>query len=246
MAMQFSDSANGTGIIELIEDLTNTPSTTTDSYPLKKKTRDVNNAYARFMMLAISASGKWQIDDTNQTGHPILISNLVANQQDYNYTVDGESTPNQILDLYRVEVKDSSGNWSQILPFDQSDLQGTSLTNFMATAGIPQYYDKVGNALFLYPKPSANVTGGLKLWFARTPAYFVSTDTTKKAGIPDIFHEYLALRPSWQYCARKKQSALAKDYKMQVLEIEDSIEVYYSNRSREEKTQITMSYRDPR
>jgi len=245
MSMQFSDTSNRTGIIELVEDLTGTPSTTTSSYPLKTKTRDINNAFARFMMLAISHAGKWQIDDTNQTGHPILTTNLVENQQDYNYTVDGESTPNQILDLFRVEVKDSSGNWSQIYPFDQSDIQGQPLTTLMSTAGIPQYYEKIGNSLFLYPKPSASVTSGLKLWFARTPSYFVSTDTTKKPGIPDIFHEYLAYRAAYQFCSRKTMK-IAETYKRDVLEMEDSIEQYYSTRSRDEKTIIRMPYRSSR
>lgn len=240
--MQISDTSNRTGIVQLIEDLTNTQSGASGAYTLATKIRDVNNAYARYMMLAISSAGRWQVDDTNQTDYPILTSDLVANQQDYSFTVDGSS--NQILDIHRVEVADQSGNFYIVKPIDQNDVKNTALSEFMETAGIPTYYDKTSNGIFLYPKSSYNYTNGLKIYFSRTPSYFTTSDTTKKPGIPDLFHEYLALRPSYLYCTRTGMKE-AQVYKAEMLEMEAMIKEYHRDRSKDETLRMRTVYSDP-
>lgn len=242
--MQFSDTTNRTGIIELIEDLTGTQGATTSSYSLKTKTRDVNNAYSRYFMVAVRAEGRWQVDDTNQTDYPTIVTNLVSGQQDYSFTVDGSATPNQILDIYMIEIKDSVGNWTRIYPYDR--LNKMESPSFDATVtGLQSRYDKTANGIFLDMIPNYNSTGGLKVYFNRTPVYFVSTDTTKKPGIPDMFHEYLALRPSYQYCLRKGLPQ-KNDLKADVFAMENDIELYYSNRSKDETKQMTSAYRSSR
>jgi hypothetical protein len=101
MALVLSDTTTRNGLIELIEDYTNTDSATTSSYPKLSKTRDINLAYANFMRIAVKASGRWQIDDSNQTDYPIILMDLVANQADYSFNYDGSTVPNQILDIHR-------------------------------------------------------------------------------------------------------------------------------------------------
>lgn len=243
--MVFSNTTDRTGIIELIEDNTTTQSATSSSYPLKSKTRDVNNAYADFFMQAAKAEGRWQVDDTNQTDYPIITDDLVANQQDYSFTFDGSAVPNQILDIYRVEITDSNGLATELIPFDQFDIQGQALTEFQKNAGIPIYYDKTANGIFLYPKPNYSRTDALKIYISRTPVYFLSTDTTKKPGIPDMFHEYLALRPSYQYCLRKGLPQTAS-LKQDLFDMIESIKSYYSLRSKDEVKNMTPARRSSR
>jgi hypothetical protein len=251
MSMQFSDTTNRTGIIELIEDLTTTKSATTSSYPLATKTRDVNNAFANFNMLAQRSAGSWESDDTNQTDYPIITTNLVSGQQDYSFVLDQQG--NQILDIYRVEIANASGIFSQVVPLDEVDMNGVSLTEFMKTSGTTIFYRKTANGIFLYAPTSYNYTNGLKIYYARTPTYFLSTDTTKKPGIPDMFHEYLALRPAYFYALSKglpQAAALGN----QVIEYEGNdrlgvtgkIGDYYANRSRDLKTAIRTIYRPSR
>lgn len=235
--MPFSDTTNRYGIVELLSDITDTGSASATSYPLKTKTRDINLAYARYFMIAIAAEGRWQVDDTNQTDYPIITTNLVSNQQDYTFTVDGSSTPNQILDIYRVENTDPNGLMYLLKPIDMYDIAGIALSEFQKTAGIPQYYDKTANGLVLYPKSNYSATNGLKIYFNRTPSYFVSTDTTKKPGIPDIFHEYLAISPGYQYALRKSL-ANKNDLKDDMLRLEEDIRAYYSRRSQDEEPQM--------
>ena len=241
MAMQFSDTTNRTGIIELIEDNTGTQSSTTSSYTLKTKTRDVNNAYANYFLIGGQTDGRWQLDDTNHTKYPIITTALTANQPDYTFTVDEQS--NQILDIYRVEILDTTGHGVELTPIDQFDIQGQALTEFMRDAATPLFYDKTANGIILYPKPNYTNSAGLKIYYNRTPDYFVSTDTTKKPGIPDMFHEYLALRPSYQYCLRKglpQTDSLRND----MVAMEDAIKLYYSNRSKDEVKEMSAAPRN--
>jgi hypothetical protein len=241
MSMQFSDSTNRTGIIELIEDNTGTQSATTSSYTLKTKTRDVNNAYANYFLIGGQTDGRWQLDDTNHTKYPIITTALTTNQQDYTFTVDEQS--NQILDIYRVEILDPTGLGIELTPIDQFDIQGQALTEFMKNAATPLFYDKTANGIILYPKPNYTNAAGLKIYYNRTPSYFVSTDTTKTPGIPDIFHEYLALRPSYQYCLRKglpQTVSLRND----MVTMEDAIKEYYSNRSKDEVKEMSAATRN--
>lgn len=200
--MQFSDTSTKTGIVELLERLTGTSSATTSSYPLAIKTVDINSAYSRYFSLASEYSKTFLADDTNQTDYPIVLTDLVANRQDYSFTVDGSSTPNQIQNVYRVEIKDENGNWTLLTPIDMSDIN-VALPEYRKDAGAPEEYDKTANGLFLYPKPNYSQADSLRIYVSRTPVYFLSSDTTKTPGIPNEFHEYLAIRPAYLYCSYK-------------------------------------------
>lgn len=239
MGLYFSDTTNRAGIVQLIEDRTNTTSATTSSYSLATKTRDVNLAYARFQSLMVRASGRWQGDDTNQTDYPAIYFDLASGQQDYAFTVDASTTPNQMLDVHRVEIRDSVGNWVLLKSFDIKDIT-VALEAWMPTNGVPAWYDKTSNAVFLYPTPNYNYSRGLKIYYSRTPSYFITTDTTKQAGIPDMFHEYLVLRPSYLYCMAKGMNDKAKAYKEELVEMEQQIMEYYGSRQRDEDPRMEV------
>ena len=234
--MVFSNTTDRTGIIELLEDLTNTQSATTSSYPLKTKTRDINNAYADYFRISTDSSGTWQGDDTNQVDYPVITTNIVSGQQDYSFTTDEQG--NQILDIYRVECKDANGVWQLLASYDENT-ETTSLSSQELLTGTPTRYYKTANGIFLDRKPSYNSTGGLKIYYARTPAYFVSTDTTKKPGFPDVFHTYLAFRPAYMYCVAKGLQQ-ANAYRIELDRLELSIKTYYSMRTRDEKPRLTV------
>lgn len=237
-----------TEILNLIQRQTGTQNSTTSSYPTADKTTDVNNTLNKFMLLAMQSEGTWQVDDTNQTDYPVITTNLVASQQDYSFTTDGSTPANQILDIYRVECADSTGIFRQLKPLDQSELSGIALSEFMKTAGEPVYYDKTANGIFLYPKSNHSTASGLKIYVNRSPVYFTSGDVstgTKKAGIPWVFHEYLALRPSYYYCLQSgmpQATALGNE----MLRMEESIGDYYARRTKDEPQRIRTIHRSSR
>lgn len=225
MSLQYSD------ILTKIDD--NCGSNTT-SYSVAKKTIDVNLGIDNLMLMLFGegAGGSWQLDDTNHTKYPIITTDLVANQRDYPFNTDEQG--NIILDIYRVMVKNSStGLYVDLTPVDQqsssniaSFLDGQNLT------GVPNRYDKTGNAIFLDPIPSYDSTNGLKVWINREASYFTSSDTTKKWGFTGLYHEYLVLYPSYQY-ARAKNLANREVIKRDLIELEEKIRKHAGTRERD-------------
>lgn len=240
--MQFSDTTNRTGLIEALEDYTNTQSSTTASYPIKTKTRDINNAFAHFMMLAIRSSGRWQVDDTNQTDYPIITFDLVSGQDNYAFTNDGSTPSNQILDLHQFRIKNSSGTWINLRPIDRAV---DDINSYQGLSGTPEVYDLTSNGIILFPTPNYNSDEGAEMYVSRTPSYFASTDTTKKPGIPDMFHEYLVIRPAYFYSLAKGLDR-ARDYKLEMETLEREIQAYYGRRPRYEKVRLGVQTQNNR
>lgn len=230
MGIAFSESTNKTGLCELLDDLVKTNPT---DYSLYKKARDINSAFVRYMMIAIKSSGKWQVDDTNQTDYPIIKINVVSGQADYPFTSDASTIGNQILDITRVEIASSSGVFTRLDAYDQTDEDDSLQQKLNVTTGIPYRYDKLANGVFLDPKPNYNYTQGLVIYFQRTPVYFLNSDTTKQAGIPDMFHEYLAYRPAYLY-ALSNGLSMANGYLNFITNMEKDIADYYAGRNRDE------------
>lgn len=223
--------------LDLIMRNTNTQNTTTSSYPLAAKTVDVNNALNQYFILANSASGNWRpADDTNQTDYPIIYGDVVSGQQDYTFATDQNS--NQILDIYKVRMLSPNGvDWVTLEQINQDTITDDQLST--VTGGTPSQYYLNSNGIFLVQKPNYSSTDGLEVWISRTPTYFTTSDTTKKAGIPYVHHEYLALRPSYYYCLAKGLPQ-ARDYGVQLQGIELAIKKYWRDRNKD-YTQIITS-----
>lgn len=202
-------------------------------------TRGLNDGLNRVSSLILQSDGRWQWDDTNSTDYPIATTDLVttagSEQQDYTLAVSH-------LKILRVEVKDIAGNWNLLTPIDQADVNDQSLTDFLKTAGMPRYYDKTANSIFLYPKPSAESvtsTGGLRVFCQRPPSYFVTTDTTKTPGFNQLYHKLPALIASRDY-ALAKNLPIAKGLADRVAIEEDALIADYALRNRDEKIGLTV------
>lgn len=181
--MQFSDTTNNTGILQQARSLMRVDAT---QWPTYKVVNSVNNWLDTVTGYAIGADRSFQWDDTNHTKLPIGTTNLVANQSDYSFLTDEQG--NAILNLTRIDILDSDGNYRQLELIDQANITG-ALDEFESTAGKPKYYDKIAdNIIRLYPKPSASVTSGLKFHFQRAASYFADTDTTKQPGVAPLLH----------------------------------------------------------
>ena len=207
-----------------------TVSSNSVSYPIEQKTRDINLALDKVFSLIFEVGGTWQFDDSNHTDYPIITTNIVSGQRDYSFTVDGSG--NLVLDIYKVMVADSNGIFFEVFPTDQQGNTPLSMTDGQNTQGSVLTYDKTGNGIFLDLIPNYNRTGGLKVWINRTGSYFTTSDTTKKPGFAGLFHEYLVLRPSYQYAYRKGLSNV-NILKNEMLEMENAIMEHYKSRERD-------------
>lgn len=200
------------------------------SYSTADITVSANRALDRVTALIRAAEGRWSWDDSNNTDLPIATTALVADQQDYNL----DPTHYQIQ---RIEVKDEDGIWHKLDPIDQTDVYNQSLTDFLKTSGVPKYYDKVGNSLFLYPKPSYAQAASLKCFYTRGPSYFDVSDTTKAPGFNVIFHQLIALWAAYDYAAIN-QLSVKKDIADEIAIKEDKLNEYYSLRNKDEHIRI--------
>lgn len=218
---QYNSEANSQDLVSSIT--FHTDASTTD-YSVNDRTRNVNKWYHKAVVLIQSADGTWQYDDANNTTLPIGTADLVSGQQDY-------SLDDSMLEIERVEIKDSGGNWVKLRPFDQVEV-GVAMDEFMETDAQPMYYDKIGRSLFLYPAPNYASTGGLKVHFKRHANIFVVGDTTKEPGFADAFHEYVALGASLDYCKIYKPErvqAILND----ITDMERDIKEFYGRRNKD-------------
>lgn len=236
--MIFSDPVNRTGVIQSLEDLTSTQSSSSSSYTLAVKTKDINLAMDDYQNLVKQVSGTWQVDDTNHTRYPNMKFNLVSGQQDYAFTVDEQG--NQVQDIYRVECKDASGNWRLLKAIDEMRLED-AISTIETQTGTPVQYWKTANGIFLKLAPNYSSVQGIRMFFTRSPNYFVSTDTSKIAGMPNGHQKYLFWKSAYWFWL-PRDSTRANAFKIEVDKIEDEVREDISKRNRDERTRFVPKY----
>jgi hypothetical protein len=205
MAKPFNDVVNNTGLIQSCEMKLfgddGLGKISGNATRLSMFTARINSAFDDFVKMAISADGKWEWDDSNNSDFPIATTPLIANQRDYIFTVD-------MMEITKVAVLNAqNGVWIEIMPLDiQDQMARPYIENNLNNVGVPYFYAKTANSIILQPRPnyaasidSAGLPGGLKVFFKRGANYFVSNDTTKVPGFNGTFHDYLALNASEGY-----------------------------------------------
>lgn len=216
----------------------NTDST---SYPLTQKARNVNRWLEIVVSLIMQADSRWEWDDSNQTDLPIATTTLVDSQQDYN--IAGAT----FLKLMRVEVKDINGNYYLLDPISEKDVQNQALTEFQKTAGRPLYYDKLGDSIFLYPKPASThvtLSAGLKAYFQRLPSYFTSTDTTKVPGFAPLYHRILSLGAALDYAIQNELIGKVNLINPMIEKMKGELVKFYGSRIRDEAVSMRLRQED--
>jgi hypothetical protein len=227
MSLQFSDSVNKSGIVEMID---TTVKTNSASYPLTEKTRDINLALDRVFALIFQVGGTWQFDDSNHDDYPIITRSLQSGKRDYPFTEDENG--NLILDIYKVMIADQNGLYFEVLPVDQQTNPPITMIDGQNVSGQPFFYDKTANGIFLDPIPNYTVANGIKVFINRTASYFTTADATKKPGFNGLFHEYLVLRPSYQYAYRNSLPNM-NVLKAEMQEMENEIMDSYKKREKD-------------
>lgn len=194
----------------------------TTSYPTSEITVSSNRALDRVTGLIRQAQGRWQWDDSNYSDFPFATTALNEDQQDY------ELDPTHYR-IERMEVKDEAGNWTKLISIDQADIYDQSITDFLSGSGIPQYYDKVGNSVLLYPKPSYTQAASLKAFYERGPDYFTTSDTTKTPGFNPLFHRLIPLWNAYDY-AFINDLDVTDRLRLEITQMEEQLQDYYSLR----------------
>jgi hypothetical protein len=246
MSIPFSDTVNRNGVIQLIEkNLGFSPGDISGNADLLADfTADVNLTIDEILGFMFPLGGTWQLDDSNHTDYPIVYANIVLGQRDYTFTTDEQG--NYILDIYKVTVADPRGVYRELEAVDQQTLNGANyntdtLIDGQNSSGIPTRYDKTANGIFLDLIPNYNYTRGLQVFINREASYFTVADTSKRLGFAHLFHEYLALRPSYIYATRKSMPIAGGRLKngaytglaSMVANMKEEIKNYYGSREKD-------------
>jgi len=234
--MVFSDTTNRTGIIQSLEDITSTQDVS--SYSTAVKTKDINLAFDDYQNLVKQVAGTWQADDANHTKYPNMYFDLFSGQQDYTFTEDEQG--NQVQDIYRVECMMPDGSWTLLNSVDEMRYK-EAISQIDTQSGTPYEYWKTANGIFLKVKPNYTQVNGIRMFFTRSPNYFLASDTTKEPGIPNGHHKYLFWKPAFFYWL-SKDIERANICKNEVEKIEAEITKDISNRNRDEKAGIRVRY----
>jgi len=252
MAYQFNDTTNGTGLVQMYEEEIGAQpgDVSGNTVKLKRFTAKANAALDRYFAIAVQASGRWQLDDSNHEKYNIIEADLIANQRDYAFTVDGQG--NLIKDIYRVLIKDENGVYYEVFPVDQqSDEYMDGFWSGQNQTGRPTRYDKTANGIFLDCLPDYNWRlneegqRGVKIFVNRESDYYVYTDTTKKPGYP-YHQEYFYLRPAYED-ARINTRITKGDLEKEIFKLEGDVNTgrvgliakAYGRRSKDETQAIS-------
>ncbi len=226
---------NFTEIIKDIDFLVNTDST---SYSLADKTRNCNRHFDDVVSLILQSDAKWKWDDTNQTDQSISTINLTEGVQEYE--VSGAT----YLKINLVKIKNINGRYQVLKPVDKDVNNAQFLTDLEeGQNGLPQYYDKLGDFIWLYPKPSASLVTlvkGLKVWFQRGAVYFVDADTTKVPGFAAQFHRILSVGGALDYAIANTLVQKINMLTPMFNQLKADLITFYSTRSGDEKIRMTL------
>lgn len=229
--MQFNDVAGDQGLVQDIDFLIGTDD---ESYPIKQKTRNINNAFDKVASLIMRADGKWEFDDNNFDTLPVGTTDLVNGQADY------EISAADFLDILRVEIIQQNGLYLWCNPISYEDRRGVAMTEWERTPGQPMFYDKVGNSVVLYPTPNFNYAAGVKVYFKRNPSYFVYTDTTKEPGFAKQYHKLLSYYAAVDYCIANSMDKKLKVLYAEIQKMEGTIQDYFANRAKDVKPSFKL------
>lgn len=238
MSLPFNDTSTLKGLVQIYEKEIGAEQgeVSGSTTKLKAFTADANLAFDDLINIALEADGTWQFDDTNQSDYPERTMTLTSGTRRYAISAfTADAGANLPLEIHKVFIKNPLSAYVEIYPVDVQSQSGTeSFTDGLNTSGTPYRYDKTGGFIDLDPVPNYTISQGIKILVTREPAYFTSSDTTKKPGIPGSLHKYLALKPAFDY-ARRHNLPNKQDLMLEVLKMEQIIADTYSSRNADEK-----------
>lgn len=248
MSRQFSDLSTNSGIVQMYEDARKYKRgyVSGSTERLKNFTSKTRSAFDRFLSLAFEFDGRWQYDDSNHTAYAEIEMDLVSGTRDYTILTDEQG--NVILDIHKVLVKDQNGVYVEVQPVDKNDDNEYKSAPFLDgqnTTGTPTAYDRTANGIIFDYVPNyswrigTELERGIKILIDREASYFAYTDTTKKPGVPGLFHDYFWAYPAMQDAeldGAKNAGTLASI----VARLESRMRTHFSMRGGDARKKITF------
>lgn len=219
-----------------------------DSALLKVFTGRLNRRLDYYMGMLGANSRYSTIDDTNFTDQPFAYFEIVEGQHDYEFKKDEDG--NDISDITAVLIikSETTNEYEKIdkLTLDDKDAELIMSPNASET-GVPSGFIERNNTIFFDKIPDYGSASGGKLFYKRSPSYFVYTDTTKEPGIPFQFHEMVAIGAvyDWYLVNKTNNSTLITLLGIELDKREKEFNVYVSLRN-PQRNRLTIKQEDTR
>jgi hypothetical protein len=118
------------------------------------------------------------------------------------------------------------------------------MTDYQKTAGTPREYDKLGNQIFLYPKPNYSQASSLKVYYQRNVTHFAVSDTTAVPGFAENFHKILSYGAALDYAIAHSMNGKISTLVPLIKEMELNIADFYNQRGHDEKLRMSTGQED--
>ena len=171
---------------------------------------------------------------TVATSFPAATISLVDGTTDY-------TLPSGALTVKRIEVMDSSDNWSKLNPITLEEM-GTK-GEFLTDDGTPRFYTLTGNKISVFPASTYDSSNGMKVFFDRDCVEYATTDTTRVPSFASPYHSIISIAGALAWLKTKAPTSpkipiLINDYKL----LEIQIKQFYSARFKDKKPRVGRAY----
>jgi hypothetical protein len=225
--MVLKDTTGSNGIMNVARFLTNTDTVTFTDADLEVL---INANYHYFVNEILEAMDGWDFQGE------IATADLVASQQEYVF-------PTDILKIKRVEVTYDGTNWYKAEFFDIAEI-GTATDSTHLTQNFTQsnpFVDILENSIFLFPVPTASVTGGVKIWYEKE-----ATELTNDSDTPVIataYHKGLSYGAAKDYF-QKYNDGRATTMENEMQKYIAKMKTFYNRKTQEQNYAVTPAFVD--
>lgn len=181
--MVLYDATTENGLRNFARDLTDTDTTT---YTDAKLNAAINRYYDLATTDILESMDEWDFQGE------IATASLVAGQQEYVLPVD-------ILKIKRIECMIDGVKWYNVRFMDINEIDiATDTTSITSNFNVSDpRADLMDRSLMLYPIPTANVTGGIRIWYEKLET-LLSADADEP-NFSRAFHKLLAIGAAIDY-----------------------------------------------
>jgi hypothetical protein len=180
--MKLSNPIEKDGLLEEILRICGTTSAVYSNYAMVSR---LNNALDRYWFFASNAAPRGTFDDTNNTSLPVETQNLVAGTNAYKIS----SFTNEVLQISKLAILDDDGTEHDLVfeEFEELDDFYELYNTDTANRGIPQYWTKMGDYIYIRNCPNYSETSGLRAYISRELSKFNFTTFTVTQATPAVF-----------------------------------------------------------
>ena len=213
------------------------------SYPNANMVIDMNIWQNKVVSIINLAQDESDYDDPNWGDYPMNTTALTTKRDYYINPTE------KVISIKNVNLSYDGVTWYRAEPLDDSEMMDVAFPPASYTAANSTLdskftktnprYDVKYNAVFVYPKPSAEdvSAGGLiKIEWSREPDLITVAQLvtgTKIPGFDTTFHPILAYGPAYEYLYAKKQYAASDRAKVELDIFNSLLEKQYGSKQKD-------------